>query len=171
MTDGTDPFLSGTDRKRRYQDGMRTALDLDRAVVVHGPADVRTALTAAVESGGRVALISAPDGAAYGGGAWFAALAAAAARQMPAVTISTILDCGDQPGHVLSAFRAGVRTVVFTGNRSTAEKLADIARQYGATVLSDRPPALDLRGCTDRLAVCRAWLSGTAVVTNIAHAT
>ena len=68
------------------------------------------------------------------------ALAERARAEFPRVAQSWILDCGDAPGHVLAALRAGVRAVVFTGDAGTRARLADIAAARGAVVLAG-PPA------------------------------
>lgn len=56
-----------------------------------------------------------------------------------------LLDCGDNVGAALSAIRAGVEAVVFTGRADVASRLADIARQHGGRLDRERPAAvLDL---------------------------
>ncbi len=129
------------------------------AIVIHSLADAEAALVAASALGVSVTLISAPGAAGYAGPAWFRAVVEKARGGHPDVAATAILDCGDMPGHALAALRAGVRIVRFAG--PTADKIADIARQYGAAVFAERPEALDLDGVAgDRVAACRKWLEG-----------
>src|ERR1044071_5470590 len=76
-----------------------------------------------------------------------------------------ILDCGADAGAAMAAIRAGVEAIVFIGRTDVAVRLADIAAQAGARLLTARPTAiLDLgpsffaddeelrRRCADALA-------------------
>jgi len=111
------------------------------AVIIHGWADARTALAAAR---GPLTLVSAPGAGGYAGAAWFAALAAQGEAAFPDVAQRWVLDCGDAPGHVLAALRAGVRSVVFTGAPEARERLAAAAAACGAALLDG--VALECRG-------------------------
>lgn len=126
---------------------------------VHGIDDARAALRAAAELGRGVTLVSAPGGAAQGGAAWFKALADLGRDEFPGVTQSWLLDCGDAPGLVLAALRAGVANIVFTGDQDLSEKLRVIAAVHGATIHGALPQALDLRQARDPLATARMWLA------------
>lgn len=106
--------------------------------IVHGWEDAAAALEAAGPAGAAT-LVSARDAGGYAGAAWFAALAARARREFPTVAQSWILDCGDAPGHVLAALRAGLRAVVFSGDAATRARLADVAAAVGAVVLAGAP--------------------------------
>jgi hypothetical protein len=114
-------------------------------VVVHALAHAVAALTAAARCGRPVALMSAVDAGIGGGPGWWRELVAAARRAAPAARATAALDCGDDAGAAQAALRAGVEVVIFTGCAQTARRLADIARQRGATLVTERPPAaLDL---------------------------
>lgn len=64
---------------------------------------------------------------------------------MPAAQSSALLDCGDDAGAAQAAIRAGIEGVIFTGRADVAERLADIVRQRGTRLLTERPAAtLDL---------------------------
>jgi hypothetical protein len=90
-------------------------------------------------------LASAPDAGAYVGPGWFGALVAAARDSVPEAQSSALLDCGDHVGAALAAIRAGVEAIVFTGRPDVAGRLADIARQHGVRLDTERPAAgLDL---------------------------
>lgn len=128
------------------------------AITIHSAADARAALAAAAEAGVAVTLVSAPGAAAYVGPAWFREVVAEARAHHPDALAAALLDCGDRPGDVLAAFRAGVPGVVFTGRRDVAEKLAALARAHGIAFHTAYPPARDLLDVSDPLAACRRWL-------------
>jgi len=117
------------------------------AVIVHGMPHVRLALA----TGLAFRLLSAPGASGTLGVGWWRALAGAAGRD------DDILDCGEDGGAALLALRAGQRTLVLRGPFLAA--VTDTAGTFGARVLTERPPALDLagRGAARRLT---DWLAG-----------
>lgn len=134
-----------------------------RAVFVHGLEDARLALSVAGELGLPVTLLSSPSAAAHGGTGWFLELNAPAAIGAPGVEVSVVVDCDDRAGDAQGALAAGAKRVLFTGAAETAERLADIATGLAAEVMTERPPALDLRGRRDPRPLCRAWLLGMSL--------
>lgn len=131
------------------------------AVLVRSLADARAALEAAAETGGVVRLESAPEAAAAGGPAWFAALVRAAAEEVPGARFEAVLDCGDAAGHAMAGLRAGLGIVRFTGRADVRRRLAGIAAKEGARIEgARRARALDLDAvpARDRAAVLRRWL-------------
>lgn len=73
------------------------------------------------------------------------------------------------PGPALAALRHGLKRIRYHG--PSFDAIADIARQYGATVLRERPPALDLAAAPDPdgpqsmaalIDRCSLWLQGDA---------
>jgi hypothetical protein len=107
--------------------------------------------------------LSAPGAGAYAGAPWFAALVKLAVAEAPGCTVSAILDCGDEPGTVLAALRAGLRRVRFTGAEETATRLREIAEQYGAVIeAAATAAALDLLDAAEPEAACRAYLAGNS---------
>ena len=133
---------------------------LPPAIVIHGLAHAEAALAAAAELGVPVTLISAPSAAGYVGPAWFRAVVEQARAGQPQVDVTAVLDCGDMPGYALAALRDGAKVIRFSGD--TAAKIADIAAQYGAQVIAERPEALDLawveRSRRNPERACREWL-------------
>jgi hypothetical protein len=109
---------------------------IDRTVVIHGWDDAAAALAGAA---GAVTLLSAPGAGGYAGAGWFAALAAQGRAAFPDVPQRWVLDCGDAPGHVFAALRAGVMAIVFTGPAELRERLAAVAAECGADVLAAVP--------------------------------
>lgn len=82
------------------------------------------------------------------GPGWFKALTSAAREAVPDARCSTLLDCGDNIGAALTAIRAEVEGVIFTGGPDVARRLAEIARQHDVSFETKRPgDALDL--CED----------------------
>jgi fructose/tagatose bisphosphate aldolase len=137
-----------------------TSGDLGKAVVVHSLDQARAALRAATERSVPVILLSGPAAAGYAGPAWFRELVATARAEVPAAEVTAVLDCGDAPGHALAALRAGLAAIRFDGPRPVAERIADIAGQYGASVERGPRAALDLEAAADPYAACLAWLDG-----------
>jgi len=114
-------------------------------IIVHSLAHAIAALNTAAEQGRAVVLASAPDAGIYAGPGWFGALLAAAREAVPGAQATALLDCGDDAGAAQAAIRAGIEGIVFTGRAEIAARLADVAGQRGALLLTTRPePALDL---------------------------
>jgi hypothetical protein len=145
----------------RYRGGDRAAAlgASPPAIVVHGLPQALAALQAAADLDMEITLMSAPGAAAYGGPAWFMALAREAMAAVPNARASAVLDCGDKPGFVLAALRCGFASVRFSGPVDMASQLAAIAGQSGARILTGPVEALDLEGCGDVTAACRDWLA------------
>lgn len=134
-------FLEPDGRGRRLfrRDGLTPV------IIVHSLAHAVAALSAAAQAGAPVILASARDAGIYAGPGWFGALVAAARAAIPAAQCTVLLDCGDDAGAAQAAIRAGIEGVIFTGRADVAERLADIAGQRGARLLTRRPVlALDL---------------------------
>lgn len=112
-----------------------------KAVTVYGLTQARAAVTAAARTRRPVTLLSFPAAAASIGPAWFRALVAEAAAGHPDVTMTGILDCAGFAGHALAALREGVPAIVYAG--PAQDRIEAIAAAYGATVLRQRPAALD----------------------------
>ena len=129
-----------------------------RAIVVHDLDQAEAALRAAAAAGRPVVLASAPGAAGFGGGAWFLALIEHARSAVPDARFEAVLDCSDQAGWALAALRQGCPMVRFTGPRRTAVKLAQIAEQQGAQLLTGPLKALDLLDESEPEAACQAWL-------------
>jgi hypothetical protein len=138
------------------------------AFVVHSLAHAVAALEAAAEADSDIILLSAAGAGIYAGAGWFAALVEAAREAVPAADFSGILDCGDDAGAAQAAIRAGITAIVYAGRADVAERLAAIAGQRGARLLTARPEAaVDLgdlffadletlrRRCSEALAVRR----------------
>ncbi|MEK0084364.1 hypothetical protein [Benzoatithermus flavus] len=73
--------------------------------------------------------MSAPGLAAFAGAGYWRAVEEALGRRV-------VIDCGEDAGLVLAAFRAGCRDLLFTGDADLARKLADMAEQLGAVLRS-----------------------------------
>lgn len=129
-------------------------------IVVHGWKHVSAALMAAREAKVPVTLMSPPAASYSHGAAFWAAVVNRAHELFPTVDVDIVLDCDGAPGHVLAAFRVGLKTVAFAGNAVAATRLMDIAQRHDARLI-DRPPThLDLIHSRDPLAACQALLAG-----------
>src|SRR5918911_1980607 len=134
-------FLEPHGRSRRLF--RRDALSADGPVIiVHSLAQAIAALTAAAEAGRAIALTSPPNAGIYAGPGWFRELARAASEAVPEARFIAILDCGEDAGAAMAAVRAGVKAIVFTGRSDVAARLADIAAQADAKLLTARAPVL-----------------------------
>ena len=119
---------------------MTVSFRLPPCCVVRGLVEGRLALRA----GRPVTLLSAPGAASFGGSASWIALVGTLRAEHPSLGFLDILDCGDAPGRALEALRLGQHILVFTGEASAEQALRERAAALGATVLAERPPALDL---------------------------
>lgn len=111
-----------------------------RPVRIRGIEDARLVLGVARDCGRAVVLVSPAGATGYLGGGWWAALTALLRQEFPGTEVTAVLDCADDPGHVLAALRAGCTELSFAGPPEVVAKLADIAAQHGARL---HPPATD----------------------------
>ncbi len=132
-----------------------------KAIIVHHLDHARAALAAASELDVGVTLRSAPGAHAHLGPAVFRAIISAARAEFPLARCRAVLDCGDSPGHALSAFRHGIESVRVDLPAETRARVADIGARYGAVVDDDPAPALDLLDRENPAAACRNWLAAT----------
>ena len=136
-----------------------------RPIIVHSLAEARAAVAAAAGLGVPVTLASAPEAAGYLGALWFRELVRMASEERPEARVSALIDCGDQPGHVMAALRQGLKRVRFTGSKTTAKTLGELARQYDAEIVTGALRAHDLAHDPMDQAqpetACRRWLSET----------
>ncbi len=124
----------------------------DRAIAITGLDHARAALRAASDLGMPVALLCASP--ALGAQA-FLAMVRAAREEFPDAEVLAVMDCGDEPGRALNAFRHGVRAVRVDLAPEVLARVRDIAGQYGAAlwegeVLEGSEPTYE--SCRDRLA-------------------
>jgi fructose/tagatose bisphosphate aldolase len=128
--------------------------------VVHALDHALAAVAACAERGLPATLVSAPGAAASLGAQVFREMIAEAARTYPQVTVTAVLDCGEDVGLALQALRHGLKVIQLQAAPETLAKVADIAAQTGARLAEERDEAaLDLLGAADPLAACRAWLA------------
>ncbi|MCE2575985.1 hypothetical protein [Komagataeibacter sp. FNDCR2] len=92
-------------------------------------------------------VVSPPGAGCFMGAAWWAALLAGC--PLPA-----LLDCGQAAGYAAAALHAGVGGIIVAAPPAQHRTLVSLARDMGARVLRQRPPALELppRGAGDALA-------------------
>jgi len=128
-------------------------------IVVRTAAQATAALAAAARADRPVVLASPPDAAASMGPGLFRAIVEAARAAVPQARSLAVLDCGDRPGDVMAALREGCEAVCFRGDPELAAKLADMARQSGARLLTTFDIRLDLDGVDAAEAAVTALLS------------
>ena len=120
-------------------------MKLAPAIAIHGLSQADAALAA----GRKLTLLSARNAAVFAGVGWWQALVATALRRAPAGMLAAgmvfdVLDCGAAPGRALEALRAGQRLLILRADGEIFADLAARAARQGATLLAERPPALDL---------------------------
>lgn len=120
------------------------------AVVVHGLPHLQRAVAAGLP----VTLLSGAGAATYAGCGWWRALMELGAADNP-----DILDCGDAPGRAMEALRVGCRLLVLDPAVPAWGLVASRAATIGATLLDQRPPALDLGDPRTHRRLA-AWLAG-----------
>ncbi|MEX2648714.1 MAG: hypothetical protein WD673_06840 [Alphaproteobacteria bacterium] len=129
-----------------------------RAIVVHGRDDVAVVARLSLELEIPVTLLTAPGAADYAGPDVLLAMVRHGLAEAPESDVEAVIDCADAAGRALAALRAGWTRVLFTGSAETAARLADIAQQCGATLLTERPEARDAGGDAIDAVRLRNWL-------------
>lgn len=136
-------------------------------IIVHTVEHARAALAAARDTGVAVVLESAPGAAAFLGAGVFREMIAAARKAVPEAESRAVLDCADAPGLALNALRLGLGAVRLDVPGEVLDKVADIAAQRGATLVTgSRGPALDLLDTGDPETACRDWLKRATLETS-----
>ncbi len=107
--------------------------------IVASLGEARASLASASRAGTGCVLVSPPGAAATLGVGYFRALVDAVAAEFPGVPLEAAMDCGADPGYALAALRLGFKRVILAGHPKARARVADIARQMGASVAS-RPP-------------------------------
>jgi len=101
--------------------------------------EARAAIEAARSSGVAAELESPPDAAGIYGVLWFAELNRALLVEFPGVPFSLTLDCGARADLAHAALVEGIKRIRFDGHPEAARALHDVARQLGASVVTEPP--------------------------------
>ena len=132
----------------------------NRRIIIHSLEHARAAIAAAAALGVPVTMASAAGAGGYAGPLWFKALVDAATRDHRDVSVTAVLDCGDEAGTALGALRAGITRIRFTGAAEARRRIADIAAALGATVEGEADEeALDLLDARDPEGAALAFLA------------
>jgi hypothetical protein len=127
--------------------------------VVHNWSHVSAALIALTETD-QAGLLYTPPGASFTlGVGYIAAMEERARQEFPEAGFLLVTDCDDAPGHVMSALRMGLKTLVFTGDALVRDKLEDMAHQVNAVLVPRPEESLDLIEEADPLGACQRWLA------------
>lgn len=132
---------------------------MNNAIIIHNLEHAEAALSAAVELDIDVILISPPGASATIGATVFRDIVTKAAQNYPQARYKSILDCGDEPGMAMGAFRHGIKGVRISNGPELSKKLEDIAKQRGGFVYTSQGDELDLHNMSDPAAACRTWLT------------
>ncbi len=147
-------------RSGRDAGGQELTADLPPAVRIHGIEEARIPLAVARHLGVPMTLVSAPGAAGHAGAGWWTALVAILREEYPDVAFVAVLDCGQAPGQVLAAIRAGCADIAFNGPDDVTARLDDIAAQAGSRLHRPIGRVLDLRGIRRSRDAVTAWLTG-----------
>lgn len=132
----------------------------DRPIIIHSLQDAKAALAVAAELGVPVTLRSAAGVGRYLGASVFRDMVDEAAGPTPPITVTTIFDCGDDPGLALGALRLGLKVIRISITGDAKNRIAEIAAQTDARLDEDiSTPVLDLLPLDDKEAALRSWLS------------
>ena len=133
-----------------------------RVILFHSLAHARVACTATVDARATLTLRTAPGAAAYAGSQYLKAIVDRVMAEYPDIRVTPVIDCGDDPGIVMGALRIGWMSVAFSGPPPARDKLADIAEQYGAALVTEdvQGEVLDLLDHPDPEDACRQFLAG-----------
>ena len=127
---------------------------MTREIVIHSLDHAFAALAAAKTLSLSITLASASGAATQAGPGWFKALIDQARVAYPDVALTAILDCGDEPGAVMAALRAGLSQLRFDGDDAVRQKLAAM----GARFVEPATAVLDLCDAANPAAACIAFL-------------
>jgi hypothetical protein len=128
-------------------------------VRVHDHTQVTATLTKAAEALCPVQLLSAHDGVAVQGTAWFRAICLAGAAAAPPIPWRCVIDCGSAAGHALAALATGVDGVFLSNVApSVISRLSTIAITGQQSVQTTLPAFLDL-GQEQALSELEAFLA------------
>ncbi len=88
-----------------------------------------------------------------------------AATRSTDADFTAAVDCGDGTGYALSALRAGAKTVILDPASPAYARVADIAAQMDARVLTSAvyADALDLSHVGDAAEACHIYLAKSAL--------
>lgn len=130
----------------------------ERVIIVHTLEHTLAALEAAAELNSPLTLQSAPDAIFYAGSLYLLHMFEQAKKYHPGVSARFIIDCGDAGAEAISVMQMGHKFLRSDAPPEIREKLADIASQLGAQIISGEYEALDLLQARDTKSACLNWL-------------
>lgn len=132
----------------------------DRPIIIHSLEDAKAALAVAAELGVSITFRSAVGAGRYLGASVFRDMVDEAAGPTPPIAVTTIFDCGDDPGLALGALRLGLKVIRISITGDAKDRIAEIAAQTDARLDEDISiPVLDLLALENKEAALRNWLS------------
>ena len=132
--------------------------DRRKVIIVHTLAHAQAALEIAGNIGKPVTLQSAPGALGYAGSLYLLNLFTQAMQTNPNTDAICMLDCGDMTGYAIGAITDGHKHLRADMPPEVFSRLESIASQYGATLYTGQPKALDLELTADIREACRQWL-------------
>ena len=132
--------------------------DRRKVIIVHTLAQAEAVLETAGNLRKPVILQSAPGALGYAGSLYLLNLFTQAMQAFPQTNAICGLDCGNLSGYAIGAITDGHRHLRVNMPPEVFAKLESIAGQYGATLYTGQPEALDLQLTADMREASRQWL-------------
>jgi|TARA_B100001750_G_scaffold217596_1_gene203072 hypothetical protein len=128
-------------------------------IVIHNIEHARAALRASSATKIPIAVISAPYAGCYAGVSWFLKIEEKVRKEFSKSKAIFILDCGDEPGIALEAFRLGVKFIFLKGSKKIIKKVSEIGAKKKSALYQKKIQILDLKNKISFLEQCEIWLS------------
>jgi len=128
-------------------------------IVIHNIEHARAALKASSATKVSIAIVSAPYAGCYAGVSWFVKIEEKIRKEFSKTKAIFILDCGDEPGVALEAFRLGVKFIFLKGNKKIIKKISEIGLKKKSSLYQKKLKILDLKDKINFSEQCIIWLS------------
>ncbi len=128
------------------------------AIIFHDYQHALAALRASEATASHILLLTAAGAANYAGPDFLISIIKDAGDAVPDAKFEAVIDCGDDPGAVMTALRAGWALLLFVGDPEIAQKVESMAAQKNAQFLNRPEEVLDLLNRPDPDQAVLRWL-------------
>ena len=128
-------------------------------IIIHNIVHARAALEASSATKVPIAIVSAPYAGCYAGVSWFLKIEEKIQKEFSKTRTIFILDCGDEPGVALEAFRLGIKFIFLKGNKKVIKKISEIGLKNKSSLYQKKLKILDLKNKINNFEQCNIWLS------------
>lgn len=130
-----------------------------RRIIVHHVSQIDACLVAADRLGVTPTLQTAKGAVKSAGVSYLYTMAESSMPPKPGMPFYYVLDCGDYAGIAMAALRTGFKTLLFTGDPETREKIRSMATPLQAVLVDPASEVLDLLYYPDPVQAAISWLS------------